>query len=88
MHLCIMYSYQTLFAHCLNPLSPCNAYWCCILDHSANLVHPLDCKKNKFKLMMQCNVLFSIQVSDRVMPCPSMGPKLFWTFQIILVEYQ
>ena len=22
------------------------------------------------------------------MPCPSMGPKLFWTFQIILVEYQ
>ena len=22
------------------------------------------------------------------MPCPSMGPKLFWTVQIILVEYQ
>ena len=23
-----------------------------------------------------------------VMPCPSMGPKWFWTNQIILVEYQ
>ena len=23
-----------------------------------------------------------------LMPCPSMGPKLFWTNQIILVEYQ
>ena len=22
------------------------------------------------------------------MPCPSMGPKWFWTVQIILVEYQ
>jgi hypothetical protein len=22
------------------------------------------------------------------MPCPSLGPKLFWTVQIILVEYQ
>ena len=22
------------------------------------------------------------------MPCPSMGPKLFWTVKIILVEYQ
>ena len=23
----------------------------------------------------------------KVMPCPSMGPKLFWTNKIILVEY-
>ena len=23
-----------------------------------------------------------------LMPCPSMGPKWFWTIQIILVEYQ
>ena len=29
-----------------------------------------------------------IEVSKRLMPCPSMGPKWFWTDQIILVEYQ
>ena len=61
MHLCVMYSYQTLFAHCLNPLSPCNAYWCCILDHSANLAHPLGCKKG-FKFIMQYTIHTKITV--------------------------
>ena len=37
---------------------------------------------NKEKLLLK------LVVQRTLMPCPSMGPKWFWTIQIILVEYQ
>ena len=34
---------------------------------------------------VHCTILW---IGEILMPCPSIGPKLFWTGQIILVEYE
>ena len=45
--------------------------------------HEVNSKSNLEKIKPQIK-----HEKHNLMPCPSMGPKLFWTVQIILVKYQ
>ena len=48
-------------------------------------------KKNQYlehQTLGQPSILYGRLLSFSLMPCPSIGSKLFWTVQIILVEYQ